>query len=330
MRTSVALACWRGTAHLTEQLNSLAGQTRLPDEVVAVDDASGDDTAALLRAFAETAPFEMRVIENPSNLGYARNFARALEETTGDLVFLCDQDDVWFPEKMERMSGWASAEPDKQIFACDAELADGDLAPSGVTKRGQIAAAGLPERAFVMGCCLAIRRDYLSLMLPFPDAVRAHDTWLVELADRLDLVLRRDTVLQYYRQHGANASDFFVNTTRRLGPVERAQHAVRSLARRLASDGGLVRERESISCQHDWLTARQDGFAGICGADATERARAGLAEDLARLTARLEARMAPPLTRPGQVFDLWRRGVYRRSGGVLGALRDVTAWHQAP
>ena len=63
MKISVALACWRGTAHLTEQLNSLAGQTRLPDEVVAVDDASGDDTAALLRTFAETAPFEMRVIE---------------------------------------------------------------------------------------------------------------------------------------------------------------------------------------------------------------------------------------------------------------------------
>lgn len=328
MKISVALACWRGTAHLTEQLNSLAGQTRLPDEVVAVDDASGDDTAALLRTFAETAPFEMRVIENPSNLGYAHNFARALEETTGDLVFLCDQDDAWFPEKLERMAGWASANPDKQIFACDAELADGALTPSGVTKRGQIAAAGLPENAFVMGCCLAIRRDYLSLMLPFPEAVRAHDTWLVELADRLDLVLRRDTVLQYYRQHGANASDFFVNTTRRLGPVERVQHTVRSFARRLGNDGGLAHERDGLALQLQWLASRDGEFAALCGPGVVSAGTDGLASRIALLESRLAARRAAAPARPGRVAKLWHDGVYRRSGGVFGALRDMTAWKQ--
>src|SRR5690606_26514650 len=105
---SIALAAWRGTAWLPEQLDSIARQTRLPDELVAVDDASGDGTADWLERYAETAPFPMRVLRNPTNIGYCRTFERALRETSGDLVFPCDQDDFWFPEKLAKMETWAS------------------------------------------------------------------------------------------------------------------------------------------------------------------------------------------------------------------------------
>ncbi|WP_316015296.1 glycosyltransferase [Roseobacter sp. HKCCA0434] len=319
----MALATWRGTAHLKVQLDSLAAQTRLPDEVIAVDDASGDATPDLLAAWAAHAPFEMTVLRNPVNLGYARNFERALSRTTGDLVLPCDQDDMWFAQKLARFEDWARARPEMAVFVCDTELTDGALTPSGRTKRGQIAAVGLPEESFVMGCCLGLRRDWLDAMLPFAPGVRAHDNWLVELADRLDLVERHAEVLQYYRQHGANTSDFLANTPEEIGPRARFRMVRRDLARRLRGGGGLERELSGLVLQAERLNARAAAFDALAGSARRARVAAELTARIADLEARAAARAAALPRRLGAVGRLWRTGVYARSGGTGGALRDA-------
>ena len=324
MKISVALAAWRGSAYLDAQLDSLAAQTRLPDELVAVDDASGDHTPDMLDAFAARAHFPVRVLRNPTNLGYAQNFGRALSECTGDLVLPCDQDDVWFPEKLERFEDWAQARPDMQIFACDAELTDGALIPTGRTKRGQIAAVGLPEDAFVMGCCLGVRRAFLDVALPLPQGARAHDTWLVELADRFGLVDRRGEVLQYYRQHGANTSDFLANTPDAIGPMRRMTLRAASILRRMRSDGGLMREIDSLRLQNQRIADRTSDIAALSSPERLAAARVTLGNHLDRLEARAAARSATPLSRPVAVARLWRAGGYAGTGGMTGAVRDLT------
>jgi glycosyltransferase involved in cell wall biosynthesis len=102
---SVALAAYNGARYLQEQLDSLAAQRRLPDELVVVDDASSDGTVGILERFRATAPFEVKVHRNTANLGYSANFEVAISRCTGDIIFMSDQDDVWFPEKIEAVAG---------------------------------------------------------------------------------------------------------------------------------------------------------------------------------------------------------------------------------
>lgn len=107
MKMSIAMATYNGARYLREQLDSFAAQTRLPDELVVCDDGSSDDTLNILEEFARTAPFQVRIFRNDVNLGYAQNFARALERCVGDLVFLSDHDNVWFEDKIDVKESYA-------------------------------------------------------------------------------------------------------------------------------------------------------------------------------------------------------------------------------
>src|SRR4051812_29809463 len=98
---SVAMATYNGAEFIRDQLRSLALQKRLPDELVVSDDGSTDDTVDILEAFAETAPFPVRISVNRENLGFTRNFERAILGCGGDIIYICDQDDVWFPNKIQ-------------------------------------------------------------------------------------------------------------------------------------------------------------------------------------------------------------------------------------
>lgn len=101
---SVALATYNGEKYLLEQLNSIREQTYPVDEVVISDDVSADSTREMVRRYIEQYKLDgWTLIENEQNLGYADNFRQALTHTHGDIIFLCDQDDVWEVNKVERM-----------------------------------------------------------------------------------------------------------------------------------------------------------------------------------------------------------------------------------
>src|SRR5258706_6945784 len=97
---SVAMCTCNGAAYLADQLESIAAQSRLPDELVVRDDASVDDTPAVIQAFAARAPFPVRFERNADRLGSTRNFDGAIAACTGDLIALSDQDDVWHQDKV--------------------------------------------------------------------------------------------------------------------------------------------------------------------------------------------------------------------------------------
>lgn len=206
MKTSIAMATYNGEKFIMEQLESFAKQTVLPHEIVITDDCSTDKTLSLINTFKETAPFIVRVYTNETNLGYTQNFNKALKLCTNDLIFLSDQDDVWFPNKIEYMVSLANLHQNKDVFMVDAELVDESLQTSGLTKQEQIKNLGLEENAFVMGCCIAVRKTFLDSILPIPRDFSGHDNWIVRLADFLQLRVIDDTALQLYRRHGNNES----------------------------------------------------------------------------------------------------------------------------
>ena len=94
------MTTYNGQTFLQRQLESIAAQSRPPDEVIIADDASQDATLGILRDFAKVAPFRIEVVERHSNLGYTKNFYDTLSRSTGDIIFFSDQDDRWASNKI--------------------------------------------------------------------------------------------------------------------------------------------------------------------------------------------------------------------------------------
>lgn len=97
---SVVMATYNGEKYLREQLDSIINQTYPIHEIIIQDDCSTDGTVAIIKEYIENYSF-IKLYVNEHNLGFNQNFKTAVMRATGDFVALSDQDDVWFPEKIE-------------------------------------------------------------------------------------------------------------------------------------------------------------------------------------------------------------------------------------
>ncbi|HEY2971172.1 MAG TPA: glycosyltransferase, partial [Pyrinomonadaceae bacterium] len=111
MKISVAMCTYNGAPYLREQLNSIAAQTRPPDELVVCDDVSADLTCEIVTSFAASVHFPVRLYVNEQNLGSTKNFERAIGLCEGDIIARSDQDDVWLPEKLRRIEDCLQRNP---------------------------------------------------------------------------------------------------------------------------------------------------------------------------------------------------------------------------
>lgn len=216
---SVALCTRNGAAYVGEQVRSILAQQPPPMELVVGDDASSDDTLAIIeRTVAERGSgVTLRILRHDPPLGVVGNFADAIAATTGDLVALSDQDDVWAPGKLAALTARFAADPDLLLMHSDARLVDGAGAPLGVAlldaleaTRGERAGlqhgdafAVLLRRNLVTGATVVFRRRLLEAAAPFP-AEWVHDEWLAVLAAALGTLRLDPAPLIDYRQHGAN------------------------------------------------------------------------------------------------------------------------------
>ncbi len=219
MKISVACCTYNGERFLEAQLQSLIAQTRRPDEIVIVDDGSTDNSVAIAGRFRDGAPSETTVVlrRNPQNLGVVANFQATIALTTGDVIFLCDQDDLWHPGKIETMEAAFERRPALLFLFSDAKLIDaagGMLAHTLfdalevsarelrlVRERSGIAAWLV--RNLATGATSAFRRALFEAATPFPNDW-VHDEWLAILAAALGDVDYVASPLIDYRQHAAN------------------------------------------------------------------------------------------------------------------------------
>lgn len=213
---SVAMCSYNMAAFIEEQLTSLARQTRLPDELIVCDDASSDRTLDIVRAFAATAPFEVRIVRNESRLGCNRNFEKAISLCRGDIIFLSDHDDVWREQKiamlLERMR-------DQSVGAAfgDAAVVSADLGSRGFTlwdtcnfnrERRRRFAAGeqfseLLVNNVVQGAAAAFRSSFRSAITPIPLEWQ-HDYWIALIVSAHARINFTESCVLEYRQHGGN------------------------------------------------------------------------------------------------------------------------------
>ena len=119
---SIALCTYHGERFLQEQLDSFLQQTRLPDELVVCDDGSTDLTVPILEAFGVQAPFPVRLSINSQNLGFTKNFEKAISLCRGEIIAMSDQDDVWLPEKLEKFEQVFVNRPQLGYVFCNAQV----------------------------------------------------------------------------------------------------------------------------------------------------------------------------------------------------------------
>jgi glycosyltransferase involved in cell wall biosynthesis len=219
-RLSIVMCTYNGAAYLQPQLESLLEQTRRPDEIVFGDDGSTDATVSLLQAFALRArecDINVRFAPARENRGAAANFSATLQLASGDVLFLCDQDDVWRRDKLELMSARFAQDPQLLLLHSDARLVDSGGDSLGCSlfdvlrltrherqaiHEGRAFEVAL-RRSFVTGATAALRRQLTGLALPVGHDWM-HDEWLAAVAAAIGRVDFISAPLVDYRQHENN------------------------------------------------------------------------------------------------------------------------------
>ncbi|HUR40698.1 MAG TPA: glycosyltransferase family 2 protein [Verrucomicrobiae bacterium] len=217
MTVSVAMATCNGLPYLKEQLDSIRQQTLAADEIVVCDDASTDGTWEYVIDVAR-CDARVRVHRNEIRVGSTANFARAIEFCRGDVIFLSDQDDVWAPNKVARMTAVLKAEGAALV------MSNGILVAADGTDQGRSlwqangidtkvalelqsrrAGALLAARVYVTGSATCFVTSLVHDVLPIPEHAW-HDRWLALIASlaRPGAIRLLDEPLYRYRQHAGN------------------------------------------------------------------------------------------------------------------------------
>nr|WP_236571161.1 glycosyltransferase family 2 protein [Microbacterium hydrocarbonoxydans] len=213
---SVCMATYNGSRYVAEQLSSILDQLGPNDEVVVVDDASTDSTIDVIEGMRDP---RIVIHRNDGNRGYVRSFARAVELSTADVIVLSDQDDVWVQGRLDAL---VTATETHSVVASNLKLLDSTqplrspltgrpwlLSPEDDGRRLRNELRILAGDAPYFGCAMALRRDALALVMPFPDYLReSHDLWIATAANAAGRLghLEQTTVLRRVHDHNASTS----------------------------------------------------------------------------------------------------------------------------
>jgi glycosyltransferase involved in cell wall biosynthesis len=205
---SVVMAVYNGRQFLQEQMSSVVSQLQQDDEFIVVDDASTDDSLEIVGQFA--AP-NLVLVRNSTNIGLRQTLQRGLLLARHEIIFLCDQDDVWLPGKRDACVAAFARDPRTLIVMTDAEVIDSHgnlISRSFIAERGGFngTALGTLWRNRYHGCTMAIRATLLSLALPIPAGAPMHDMWFGVMGTLTGIVEYLPQPYLRYRRHGRNIS----------------------------------------------------------------------------------------------------------------------------
>ena len=224
---SVAMAVYNGEKYIDKQLFSIVNQTLIPDEIVITDDSDNDDTYQIIKEYIiKYDKIKWNYIKNTERLGYCRNFFKALSLTSGDIVFLSDQDDIWDRDKISKMtncmlhdknimclcSKYILIDKDDNEISGEHEYSTSDKYNKDI-KRFTYFKLGKNEYFKILafpGFCFAINeklRKDLNTFLKSIDInkIKYHDLIISFLSSRVDAFYIYNEVLNKYRMHGTNA-----------------------------------------------------------------------------------------------------------------------------
>lgn len=350
------MCTYNGAAYLPEQLASLSAQTRLPDELVVCDDSSTDNrTREMVTDLARRAPFPVRLFVNKQNLGSRQSFELAIRRCRGEIIFLCDQDDIWREDKLAVIERAFSSSPQTGLVFSDGEVVDENLVRLGSLSTNfhddgrtdieeQNVFKALLRRNLVTGATLAFRSNLSRLVLPIPrHTIFQHDAWIALIVAAVARVTFISEPLIKYRQHPGQQIGASIAGTRyeerdspliesvREHPYPAAEiNAFKTLyARLITKCSGLV-SNQHLEAIKGWI-GRLENEKAVIENDASDAGQRKTWEEMDEYLTRRAVRIEPYLRadlsrlryrlRPRDIGAVWREIRADRRHGLKWADR---------
>ena len=208
---SIVMATYNGDRFIFKQLFSLMKLTYSNYEIIISDDGSTDKTLEIIKYFQQFMP--IKLICNRGAHGLNENFTNAIKYASGEFIALCDQDDVWFHNKLEKL---LERIDDFDIVFGNVTVIDEndslhpasimhDVYESDKTKFYHF--TDYIGENLMLGCTSLIRREFIIKCFPIPSGVLYHDWWFVLKAIKDGKgICYIDTPVIKYRQHKKNTA----------------------------------------------------------------------------------------------------------------------------
>src|SRR5215213_363952 len=205
-KVSVVVCTYNGEKFLHQQLESLISQTYPDLEIIISDDNSTDSTVKIAESFQRRDP-RIQIHINKNNLGYNRNFEQAFDLATGDFIAVCDQDDIWKPNKIEAMMPLFV---DGAILICCRSVRFRNQIPDveKYCRRKLFTGNDIRRLMYVndiAGHNIIFKKELVQFAKPFPEGV-FYDWWLTIVAAVFGTVKATDKVYTFHRWHTDNAT----------------------------------------------------------------------------------------------------------------------------
>lgn len=223
MKISVVMTTYNGEKYVEEQLDSICMQTRKADEVLIFDDQSSDQTVQLIQSYIDYNELnDWKVIVNASNKGWKKNFFEGIQEASGDIIFLCDQDDVWVSDKIEKMVQVLEENKKISVLASDYSIKlEGEKRSNyqSVAKKmeitGKVEMIPFDHKWYYVtrpGSTYCFRKAFFEEIKKDWNVELAHDCNLWYFASAKGKMAIYHYVTMTFRRHGDNASTEHLNT----------------------------------------------------------------------------------------------------------------------
>jgi glycosyltransferase involved in cell wall biosynthesis len=211
---SIAMCSYNGEKYLQEQLDSIAGQSRLPDELVVCDDNSSDQSIVILEGFSTSSPFPVRIVRNDENIGSTKNFEKTITLCNSDIIALSDQDDIWHKDKLKLIEEVFISSKRIGVVFSNGKIVSEDLLSLGYSLwdtfnfKKKDKTRFLNGKTFeiilnhnvITGATMAFHSDLRNKILPI-SPIWVHDSWIAFLSTLISEIKFIDKELVDYRQH---------------------------------------------------------------------------------------------------------------------------------
>lgn len=203
------MATFNGGMYLSEQIESILNQTYRNFELIISDDCSTDNTIDILKKYSQIDS-RIKFSVNPRPNGYKKNFERAITLSLGEIVFLCDQDDVWYPEKIQEHMDCYKDKAIKWVYN-EVVLVDyrgnkiGLLTDDNNDYYKEKKLLDYTWGTCILGCATSYRSILLKSVLPIDNFAHGHDSH-IQFAIYPSKPFYINKILQKYRRHSSNVS----------------------------------------------------------------------------------------------------------------------------
>lgn len=212
MKVSVAVCTYNGEKFLKKQLNSIITQSRCVDEIIISDDNSTDRTLMICEEILSKSDIAYKIIKNDVNLNVLKNFKQAFSACNGDIIFSCDQDDIWEKNKVEKIIDCFEANPNINMIATNASLIDEKDEVMNLTLNDSIGLTlnnseeiidSLLNTFCITGATMAFKKSFENDCF-YLSEYWLHDGWLALAAALNNSLFYMNEKLTKYRLHGNN------------------------------------------------------------------------------------------------------------------------------